>query len=98
MRQGSLATRTCLFTGRPMLSPSQVVDTYFLEARHQLLEIAALLDRHDAALARAGAAGNGRQAAADAKLAALRQALQILAEPATDRERTVALLELFATV
>ena len=66
MRQGSLATRTCLFTGRPMLSPSQVVDTYFLEARHQLLEIAALLDRHDAALARAGAAGNGRQAAADA--------------------------------
>jgi hypothetical protein len=55
-----------------MLSPSQVVDTYFLEARHQLLEIAALLDRHDAALARAGAAGNGRQAAADAKLAALR--------------------------
>ena len=82
-----------------MLTATQVVDTYFLEARHQLLEIAALLDRHDAALARdAAAAGNGRQPAADAKLAALRQALRILAEPTADRERTVALLELFATV
>ena len=37
-----------------MLKPSQVVDTYFLESRHQLLEIAAYLDRYDAAVARAG--------------------------------------------
>ncbi|MFN9368989.1 MAG: hypothetical protein ACK6CT_09520 [Planctomycetia bacterium] len=79
-----------------MLTPAQVVDTYFLEARHQLLEIAALLDRHDAALTRAAAAGgNGRH---DARMAALRRALEILAELRTDRERTVALLELFATV
>jgi hypothetical protein len=80
-----------------MLTPHQVIDTYFLEARHMLLEIAALLDRHDAAVARAGGpVGNGRPAADAAKLAALRESLRILAEPAPGRERTVELLELFA--
>jgi len=73
-----------------MLTPHQVIDTYFLEARHMLLEIAALLDRHDAAVARTGADA--------AKLAALRESLRILAEPVADRERTVELLELFAQV
>ena len=77
-----------------MLTPQQVVETYFLEARHQLLEIAALLDRHDAAVAHAGA--NGRPGAADAKLAALREALAILAAERSGQERTVSLLELFA--
>jgi hypothetical protein len=78
-----------------MLTADQVVDTYFLEARHMLLEIAALLDRHDAAVARDGGhPGNGRATAA--KLAALRDALAILREAAPARERTVALLELFA--
>ena len=28
-----------------MLTPHQVIDTYFLEARHMLLEIAALLEK-----------------------------------------------------
>ena len=37
-----------------MLSPQQVLDTYFLEARRDLLELAALLDRYDAAVAREG--------------------------------------------
>ena len=32
-----------------MLSPEQVVDASFLEARHMLLEIAALLDRYEPA-------------------------------------------------
>jgi hypothetical protein len=78
-----------------MLTPDQVVETYFLEARHQLLEIAALLDRLDAAVAREG---RGPGAAATAKLAALHGAIAALsAEPPT-RERTVALLELFAQV
>ena len=81
-----------------MLSASQVVDTYFLEARHQLLEIAALLDRHDAAVARGAATGGNGRPTADARITALRRALEILAEPQADRERTVALLELFATV
>ena len=39
-----------------MLTPAQVAETYFLESRHQLLEIAAYLDRYDAAVARSGAA------------------------------------------
>jgi hypothetical protein len=76
-----------------MLSPEQVVDASFLEARHMLLEIAALLDRYDAALARGGEAGSPVTAA---KLAALRQALGVLREPAPPQDRTVALLELFA--
>ena len=35
-----------------MLSPQEILDTYYLEARRDLLEIAALLDRYDAAVAR----------------------------------------------
>lgn len=78
-----------------MLTPDQVVETYFLEARHQLLEIAALLDRLDAAVAREG---RGPGAAAMAKLSALRQAVGTLAVERPAGERTVALLELFAQV
>ncbi|MFM8735338.1 MAG: hypothetical protein ACKOC8_09110 [Pirellulales bacterium] len=79
-----------------MLTPEQVIDTYFLEARHMLLELAALLDRHDAAVARGGSpTGAGATAA---KLAALRDALTILRDSAAPTERTVALLERFAQV
>ncbi|MEX0669009.1 MAG: hypothetical protein WD060_00935 [Pirellulales bacterium] len=88
-----------------MLSPEQVVDTYFLEARHMLLEIAALLDRYDAAAARSGSHQSQSQGqatttttAADAKLAVLREALGVLREQGSTSERTVALLELFARV
>jgi hypothetical protein len=76
-----------------MLTPKQVIDAYFLEARHQLLEVAALLDRYDAAAARAG--GPGRPDG-DPRLAALREALAVLADRAPAGERTVTLLELFA--
>ena len=78
-----------------MLTPDQVVETYFLEARHQLLEIAALLDRLDAAVARHG---RGPGPAAAAKLAALQEAVGVLAAGKPAGERTVALLELFAKV
>jgi hypothetical protein len=81
-----------------MLSPEQVVDTYYLEARHMLLEIAALLDRHDAAAARSGRPANAGSPATEAKLATLREALGILRVTPADRDRTVALLELFAKV
>ncbi len=83
-----------------MLTPGQTVETYFLEARHMLLEVAALLDRHDAAVARDGAARNGGRgdAAAAEKLAVLREALAVLAAERCDGERTVRLLELFARV
>jgi hypothetical protein len=76
-----------------MLSPKQVIDASFLEARHQLLEVAALLDRYDAAVVRGG--GNGA-ASADTRLEALREALAVLADRSPAGERTVALLELFA--
>jgi hypothetical protein len=78
-----------------MLSPDQVVEAYFLEARHQLLEVAALLDRHDAAVAREG---RGAGPAAAAKLAVLRQAIAALGDDRPVQERTVALLEIFARV
>ncbi len=81
-----------------MLSPEQVVDTYYLEARHMLLEIAALLDRHDAAAARSGRPADAASPATEAKLATLREALGILRGTPADRDRTVALLELFAKV
>ena len=84
-----------------MLTPAQTVETYFLEARHMLLEVAALLDRYDAAVARTGGGRNGSaagDAAAREKLAVLREALAVLAAERCDGERTVKLLELFARV
>jgi len=74
-----------------MLTPKQFIDFYFLEARHQLLEVAALLDRYDAAVARA--AGHD---AGDPRLTALREAIAALADRSPAGERTVTLLELFA--
>jgi len=83
-----------------MLSAAHVAENYFLESRHMLLEIAAHFDRYDAAVAReAGGMANGRNAArstGDARMARLREAVAILAAPHADRERTEALLDLFA--
>jgi len=88
-----------------MLTAAQVAENYFLESRHMLLEVAAHFDRYDAARGREAAArgvashANGHAAAADAaarKLAVLREALAIVADPAPRQERTVSLLELFA--
>lgn len=82
-----------------MLSPAQVAETYFLESRHMLLELAAHFDRYEAALARQT---NGQTAAGQAadrasgQMGRLREALEIVARSAPGSERTVALLELFA--
>jgi hypothetical protein len=76
-----------------MLTPRQVLDTYYLEARRDLLEIAALIDRYDAAVAR-----EGRTAEDESKLLVLRRALALLADPAPADERASALLELFAEI
>ncbi|MFM7107085.1 MAG: hypothetical protein ACKOZU_00490 [Planctomycetaceae bacterium] len=84
-----------------MLTARQTVETYFLEARHMLLEVAALLDRHDAAAARDEAPRTGTaagDAAAREKLAILREALAVLASEPCDGERTARLLDLFARV
>ena len=83
-----------------MLSASQVAENYFLESRHMLLEVAAHFDRYDAAAAReSGGIVNGRTASGQGgtgSMGRLREAVAILAAPHADRERTVALLELFA--
>jgi len=81
-----------------MLSAAQVAENYFLESRHMLLEVAAHFDRYDAAVARepSPAAGSAGADAAARKLAILRAALAIVADPTPRQERTVALLELFA--
>ena len=75
-----------------MLSPKQVLDAYFLDTRCMVLEIAATLDRFDAA-------SNGEESAADdsdSRLPKLYESLAILAErkPSTDRAET--LLRLFS--
>lgn len=77
-----------------MLSPRQVLDTYYLEARRDLLEVAALLDRYDAAVGRVGSPADEEE-----KLAILRRALTLLADSDAPRgDRTAALLELFAEI
>jgi len=77
-----------------MLSPRQILDTYYLEVRRDLLEVAALLDRYDAAVERSEVTSDD-----EAKLELLRRALSQLADSAAlSGERTAALLELFAEV
>lgn len=73
-----------------MLAPGEVLGTYFLETRCQLIEIAAMLDRLD----RAAAAGSGDRLA-DVRLAKIYQSLALLAEPETTPDRAERLLNLF---
>ena len=63
-----------------------------------LLEIAALLDRHDAAVERMAGAVADSSGEVAAKLAVLREALAVLAAERCDGARTVKLLDVFARV
>ena len=74
-----------------MLTPRQVLDKYFLDTRCMLLEIAATLDRHDAACGRAGDGG-----AAEPRLEKLYQSLGILADQGAGPNRAEQLLNLFS--
>lgn len=77
-----------------MLSPKEILDTYYLEARRDLLEIAALLDRYDAAVAREVSPATTEET----RLSMIRRALSQLADENTPSgDRTADLLELFAT-
>jgi hypothetical protein len=76
-----------------MLTPRQVLDTYYLEARRDLLEIATLFDRYDAAVTR-----EGRTAEDESKREVLRRALVRLADPAPADDRTTELLGIFAEI
>jgi len=78
-----------------MLSPQQVLDTYYLEARRDLLEIAALLDRYDAAVERESSPTTDE----GEKLSNIRRALSQLADTnLPSSNRTADLLKLFATI
>lgn len=80
-----------------MLTPSQVLENSFLESRHQILEIAAMMDRYDVAVRRCEGNGAAAEPATAGKIELLRKALAIAADATPAGDRTVALLELFAT-
>ena len=74
-----------------MLAAGEVLGTYFLETRCQLIEIGAMLDRLD----RAVAAGSPGDPLADVRLVRIYQSLALLAEPQTTPDRAERLLNLF---
>ena len=77
-----------------MLTPKQTLDTYYLEARRDLLEVAALLDRYDEAVKRSDD-GSG----SDPRLDALRSAMTTLARKDHPQpNRTSQLLEQFSQI
>jgi hypothetical protein len=75
-----------------MLTAEQVLDRYFLDTRCMLVEIAATLDRHDAAGKRAGASSEG----SDLRLEKLYQSLSLLADKNAGPNRAERLLRLFS--
>lgn len=77
-----------------MLSPKEVLDTYYLETRRDLLELAALIDRYDAAVARDG----NPPVVEDEKLLMLRRALAHLADADAPENRAKHLLEMFSEI
>ncbi|MFM7606267.1 MAG: hypothetical protein ACKO8Z_13870 [Prosthecobacter sp.] len=76
-----------------MLTPQQVIDTYFLESRCVLLEVAAMLDRYEDAMARSGTPAEKQE-----KLDGMRRALALLADPTPSATHTERLLEIFAEI
>jgi hypothetical protein len=65
------------------MSRQQLIDLYFLDARHKLIELGAFLDRVERA-----------EGPEDFRLKAFRQAVQILTAPGADKARR--LLEVFS--
>ena len=58
-----------------MLSPQKTLDTYYLEARRDLLEVAAMLDRYDEAVMR-----DGKKAQDESKRHSLLDAMALLSK------------------
>ena len=67
------------------LTTGQIIDEYFIENRTRLLELAAFLERLDRS-------ADGTDAGADFRMAAFRQALQVIASNAPDKMDQVQLL------
>jgi hypothetical protein len=63
----------------------RIVDEYFAENRHRLIELAAFLDRMDRAQ-------DGESPAHDFRIAALRQAIPMLLQPGPERVKRIQLL------
>ena len=74
-----------------MLTAGEVLGTYFLETRCQLLEIGALLDRLDRA-----AAGSPGDLPVDPRWAMIYQSLDLLADRQATPDRAERLLNLFS--
>ncbi len=77
-----------------MLTADQVVDTYFLDVRCMLLEIAATLDRHDRAT-------DGKPRAdtdPEHRWTKVYEALDLIAARGPSRDRAERLLNLFSDV
>lgn len=67
------------------LSPKEIADLYFLDARHKLIEIAAFLDRVE----RAGAAS---AEGADYRVESLKRALKVIAGDTPDKAKAVQMM------
>ena len=77
-----------------MLSPQKTLDTYYLEARRDLLEVAAMLDRYDESVKR-----DGQKAGDESRKDSLLQAMEILSKPDhADANRVEQLLVHFAKI
>ena len=77
-----------------MLSPKKTLDTYYLEARRDLLEVAAMLDRYDESVKR-----DGQKAGDESRKDSLLQAMEILSKPDhADANRAEQLLVHFAKI
>ena len=83
-----------------MKTAEQILDLYYLDARCMLVELAAILDRHDRAESNssgANGAANGQSGSArDGRKAQLDAAIQLLAKPNSSADRSEQLLNLFS--
>jgi len=75
-----------------MLSHNEVIDRYYLDARCELLEIAAMLDRYD----RAFAADRSMSDTQNPKLTKIFEMLEILADRNALPDRTKRILALLS--
>lgn len=73
-----------------MQKPEEVLDSYYLEARCQLLEIAAMLDRYDRAR------DEGAKPSDDPRLDLMYESLAMLSQRQTAANRSERLLNLFS--
>lgn len=73
------------------MTQQQVLDLYFLDARHKLIEIAAFLDRAERAAGPSSPKASTRQAKEDFRLQAFRAALAELSSKKKNKAKNVLL-------